>query len=405
MSFQSYQNADYGEDGLPEDNVAINTDSSNSNGRKLNAVLVVGLGMTSLLALSASGVMVTGPVVKSSALSASSTSSSSEYSPKYEVLDDDDKAELFTLFKAKYSKEYTSDTEETKRYDNFKTFLSLIDYRNSAEGQELHGITKFADMTPDEFKESFLGFQLTAARKAAIKSQASSSSTTTARASSNLNAATEGGVVNWYKVTTTEVKNQGYCGSCWAFSATAQVESDSILAGILTTSDDLAVQQVVSCASTSDGCYGCGGGDPTGAYDYITSVGGLESDDEYPYESYYGDTETCDADSSDAKVTVTGYTLVDSENEMIDYVTTTGPLSACVDASDWASYHKGVVSVCGVDIDHCIQITGINTDGGYWIVRNSWGTDWGDNGFIYLKSGSDTCGISYIPTYTTVKAV
>jgi len=305
----------------------------------------------------------------------------------------------------------------------------------------LHDITKFADLSTDEFKQSFLGFQMSSTRMASIKSKAATkpvvtasvqatatvsapataasepvsgsapatgsapSATSTDAAKSRQLKATSGTVVDWYMVSTTAVKNQGYCGSCWAFSATEQVESDSIIAGILTTSDELAPQQIVSCASESDGCYGCDGGDPIGAYEYIESAGGLESDTDYPYESYYGDTETCDSDSSDAEVTVTGYTMLDSEDEMITYVSSTGPLSVCLDASSWASYSKGVVSVCGTDIDHCVQATGINTGAGYWIVRNSWGTDWGLSGFIYLKSGADTCGITTIPSYTAVAAV
>jgi C1A family cysteine protease len=402
MSYQS-QNVNV-EGGMRQEveEVSVN------NQRNWNAVLVAaGLGLTGLFAVSASGLV--GPVFKSTSLAESQpsvTATTTAYSAKYDILSDDEKATLFTQFKTTYSKQYATTEEENERFENFKTFLSQVDTRNLAEGQEVHDITKFADLTPDEFKQSFLGFQMTEARRSAVKSKAASKPAAPASPSDSARRlATSSDSVNWYMISTTAVKNQGYCGSCWAFSATEQVESDSIAAGILTTSDSLSPQQIVSCAAESDGCYGCDGGDPVGAYEYIESAGGLEPDSDYPYESYYGDTETCDSDSSDAEVTVTGYTVLDSEDEMISYVSSTGPLSVCLDASTWGSYTKGVVSVCGKDIDHCVQATGINTESDYWIVRNSWGTDWGLAGFIYLKSGADTCGITYLPSYTATAAV
>jgi C1A family cysteine protease len=164
-------------------------------------------------------------------------------------------------------------------------------------------------------------------------------------------------------------------------------------------------EEVWQQASSTYDCYGCDGGDPVGAYEYIESAGGLESDSVYPYESYYGDSETCTTATDDYVVTVKDYTIVSGEDAMIDYVSTTGPLSVCLDASSWASYSKGILSVCGTEVDHCVQATGINTGESYWIVRNSWGTDWGVGGFIYLKSGQNTCDITYLPTYTVTAAV
>lgn len=208
--------------------------------------------------------------------------------------------------------------------------------------------------------------------------------------------------VDWSGVYTTAVKDQGYCGSCWAFSATEQIESDSIRTGLLTTSDALSPQQIVSCDNID---YGCEGGNTETAYMYVAKAGGLFSSTAYPYSSYWGYTGSCKSITSSSKlVTLTGYSTLRSEDAMKSYVLSTGTLSVCLDASEWATYDSGIVSSCGTDVDHCVQVTGIDTTEGYWKVRNSWGTDWGVEGFIYLKTDQNTCDITYDPTFVTVKS-
>ena len=86
---------------------------------------------------------------------------------------------------------------------------------------------------------------------------------------------------------------------------------------------------------------------------------------------------------------------------MASYVQSTGPLSVCVDANNWNSYTGGIMSVCGTSVDHCVQAVGVDASS-YWKVRNSWGTSWGESGFIRLKYGQNTCAITNDPTYATV---
>jgi C1A family cysteine protease len=90
---------------------------------------------------------------------------------------------------------------------------------------------------------------------------------------------------------------------------------------------------------------------------------------------------------------------------MEQYVLTTGPLSVAVDASTWSSYTSGVVTSCGTSINHYAQIVGIDETNNYWLVRNSWGTDWGLDGYIKLELGVNICDITYLPTYTATKSV
>jgi len=89
---------------------------------------------------------------------------------------------------------------------------------------------------------------------------------------------------------------------------------------------------------------------------------------------------------------------------MASYVQSTGPLSVCLDANTWNSYTGGIMSVCGQSVDHCVQAVGVDAStGGYWKVRNSWGTSWGESGYIRLAYGKNTCAITNDPTYASVK--
>jgi hypothetical protein len=108
----------------------------------------------------------------------------------------------------------------------------------------------------------------------------------------------------------------------------------------------------------------------------VSRAGGLESESAYPYTSYYDTTGTCQKLSSKV-VTLKSFYKIQTEANMAAYLQSTGPLSVCVDAASWSSYTGGVLSVCGSDIDHCVQAVGVLPNkSGYWKIRNSWGTDW-----------------------------
>jgi C1A family cysteine protease len=186
------------------------------------------------------------------------------------------------------------------------------------------------------------------------------------------------------------VKNQGQCGSCWAFSATENIES--VVKIGKGTMPILAPQQMVDC---DKGCYGCGGGWPYKAMTYIVSAGGQDSESTYPYTARNGQ---CKA-KSPFGAQIKGYKNIGRDEHTIQAsLTTVSPFSVCVDASQWSHYKSGVLrsNQCGHGIDHCVQLVGYDAGANppYWIVRNSWGTGWGVQGYIYLEMWKDTCAMA-----------
>jgi len=298
-------------------------------------------------------------------------------------------------FKKRFQKIYRTSDEEKDRFKIFLSNLKLADIRNSKEGSAIHGITKFSDLSHVEFKSKFL--------KSDIKhNDVFPEEVEKGPLVTNRSTLTDT-LVDWTNTYTTPVKDQGYCGSCWAFSATEQIESDAMR--LLDETLVLSPEQIVQCAST---CYGCDGGWTANAFKYVKKIGGLETETFYPYTSYYGTTGTCQKlQRYKQKVTVTSYATLADETSMAAYVQATGPLSVCLDASTWSSYTGGILSVCGTTVDHCVQAVGVlpSSVGGYWKVRNSWGTSWGEAGFIRLAYGSNTCDITSSPYYTVVAKV
>merc|ERR1712066_1007962 len=157
-----------------------------------------------------------------------------------------------------------------------------------------------------------------------------------------------------------------------------------------------------SCDKTD---LGCNGGNTETAYDYVAS-NGIETESSYPYRSgNSGRTGTCKYSSPKTVVSIKSYSTVSSkkksEGKMLTQIAKS-PISVCVDAEKWQTYSRGVLGKsCGSQLDHCVQAVGYNAAQNYWIVRNSWNTDWGVDGYIYVKEGIDACGIAKDATIVT----
>jgi C1A family cysteine protease len=286
----------------------------------------------------------------------------------------------FSKWASSNQKVYTPE-EYQRRLAIFTSNLDLIQQLNENAGPNgaSFSLNKFADLTPAEFSAFFLGF--------VPSNQEREEMTVTSAAVPD--------TFDWIsKGKTTPVKNQEQCGSCWAFSATENIESVWMIAKDLTAADfkPLAPQQIVDC-DKSDG--GCNGGNPNTAYQYIISAGGQDTEASYPYHAV---NQACQFKPADVEAKITSFKYFRTEADMKTATATVSPLSICVDASSWQFYSSGVMtpSQCGTSLDHCVQIVGYDTTANppYWNVRNSWGTDWGLSGYIRLEYGHNTCGLT-----------
>lgn len=329
----------------------------------------------------------------------------------------------FSEYKLQFAKSYSSSEEESNRFAAFIQNKLEISRLNNLESGATFGWTKFSDLTSEEFAEQFLTFRPEENLESRPNWRVAESSGQL-RSSDGIDWADEG--------VSTPVRDQGYCGSCWAFSAVGAVEGAYVKASwdgsAYTVNPEnlrLSEQEIVSCETTM---WGCGGGDLEPAFDYIKDAGGLSSEDDYPYsDKSYSKGETGQCDNSQ-KNPVSG-TEVDEvvyatepctssrcndvdESTLQESLEDNGPIAVCVNASYWSNYEEGIMTAdeCGRNgyyaLNHCVVLDGWGTsDDGtkYWKVKNSWATDWGEDGYIYLAMGENACGIADEAIYVTLQ--
>lgn len=305
-----------------------------------------------------------------------------------------DDQEAFALYKQKFNKAYSS-AEEAHKFECFQASLRRIDAKNAASRAQFK-LNKFSDLCADEFRTRH-------------------NLTVKPRVNAPANVAAPNPPVNvtvdWRKLgAVTHIKDQGQCGSCWAFSAVGNMEGQHFLAkGAL---ESLSEEEIVQC-STNGQNQGCNGGLMDDAFDWVIMNKGIDSEKDYPYTSDGGSTGRCNAGK--LKNVVATFTskvdLPNDEDQMALWLEANGPISVAVDASDgWQDYDSGIMSGCmGTDLDHGVLIVGAGCDKPmfgkcepYWIVKNSWGTDWGESGYIRLERGSNQCGIKLTPSSARV---
>ncbi|KAF7101269.1 hypothetical protein CFC21_102647 [Triticum aestivum] len=286
---------------------------------------------------------------------------------------------MYDHWLARHGRSYNALGEYDRRFQAFWDNLRLVDAHNAdadAHGFRL-GMNRFADLTNDEFRARYLHDGAEALPES----------------------------VDWReKGAVAPVKNQGQCGSCWAFSAVGAVEGiNKIVTGDLVT---LSEQELVECARNGQNS-GCNGGMMEDAFDFIARNGGIDTEEDYPYTAKDG---RCDlAKRSRTVVSIDGFESVPENDELsLKKAVAHQPVSVGIEAGgpEFQLYESGVFTGrCGTELDHGVVAVGYGTDNGrdYWSVRNSWGPDWGEGGYIRMERNvtarTGKCGIAMMASY------
>jgi len=295
----------------------------------------------------------------------------------------------------KYSRE-----EYGKRESIFEENMKKIRLHNLGKASWKMGVNQFTDMSKDEMR-TYFGADKRALHLSTKQPQS--------MLRHNVNASLPSSVDWRDQNVISPVKDQGHCGSCWAFASTATIESyAAINTGIM---NEVSMQELVSCMPNDDSCGGvggCGGATAELAFDYLAENGLPEEWAYGYYPSTYksgknGDCLFGTLTEPARFVTGTGYVLLprNDYNELLNAVANIGPMAVNVDASEWSSYESGVFTGCpqtDVDINHVVQLVGYGTDpeyGDYWTIRNSWSALYGESGYIRIARSEGYCGLDY----------
>jgi len=294
----------------------------------------------------------------------------------------------FAAWAASFGKVYNGETEYAAREQIYNQNVAKIEAHNSKALSWSMDVNQFADLTEDEFVAEYTG----------LLDQPTSLSDVNLGTMEEV-AVTEDAIDWTTKGAVNPIKNQGQCGSCWAFSTVGTLESAyQISTGKLYS---LAEQQLVDCDRQDNGC---SGGWPHTAYDGYFSGAGVCSEDSYTYTARDG---TCQDSSCDVKLpqgTVTGHKNVGQTSSGLKSALSQQPVSVTVNAGQLQFAANGVVTGdCQGQINHAVIAVGYGTDGqDYFKIRNSWGTSWGEQGYIRLAQEGGSQGTACLLQYAPV---
>lgn len=280
------------------------------------------------------------------------------------------------------NKTYATVEEKDARFRVFaNNYLRMENQAiNNDDATYTIAMNKFADLSPKEFKRTYANLKISVSDYS--------------KKTQDTGVKSNGEVPSHYDWTTkgvaTKAKDQGSCGSCWAFSTIGNLEAlhhirDGDYKGI-------SEQELVDCDKVDEGC---NGGLMENALQYAIDGNGIMKSEHYPYKARRG---TCQTTEKVKYAQVARYHKFEqvSEDQLTELIATHGPMSIAINADPLQWYSGGVInddaSECDPDaLDHAVLVVGYTPD--YWIVRNSWGANWGEHGFFRLARGQNTCGV------------
>lgn len=309
--------------------------------------------------------------------------------------------DLWTNFKGEHGKVYADASEELVRKQVFAENLRQIEMHNFLYSKGLKsytlGVNKYADLENSEFVKLMNGYKRSNSTESSVPR--------TSYLSPNIPVALPDSVDWRNKNYVTPVKDQGQCGSCWAFSATGSLEGQHFRKTHTLVS--LSEQNLVDC-SRKYGNNGCEGGLMDSAFQYIKDNKGIDTESSYPYEAK---DDKCRYNPANRGATDMGFVDIpnNDEEKLKEAVATVGPISVAIDANhlSFQLYKSGVYDEpdCTDNLDHGVLAVGYGTMGGkdYWLVKNSWGLSWGDQGYIMMsRNKGNQCGIAAMASYPLV---
>ncbi|AGR56811.1 cathepsin [Hemileuca sp. nucleopolyhedrovirus] len=306
----------------------------------------------------------------------------------YNLLKSED---YFETFITNYNKMYRDDSERHRRYSIFLNNLEEINKKNKLNNSAIYKVNKFSDLSKSEIISKYTGLSKPILRQNFCKTIL-------------LNQPSSKGPLNfdWRSQNkVTSIKNQGACGACWAFATVGSIESQyAIRNNVLI---NLSEQELIDCDRVD---MGCEGGLLHTAFENIIELGGLKRESEYPYVGY---NKRCELSSLNKQFAVKlkgcyRYIVV-YEEKLKDLLRAVGPIPIAIDASGIVNYYRGIINECeNYGLNHAVLLVGYGVENNipYWTFKNTWGTDWGEDGYFRVRQNIDACGMVNELTSTAV---